>query len=161
MCAERVKGIFICQVLSATILLAPLAEWLKTAAAGRQGQDSASLQTKTNSRGLFCASHRCPLMHVRPLTSSFCLHIHTVFPDVAKLMRRELSPAMNSHTSPPGLISIPFSSSLITILPPLSHLSYSFGIAVWHLAVARHSQADDQRSPITRIYGFISLQLII
>lgn len=60
-------------------------------------------------------------------------------------------------------MSIPFSLFLITLLPPPAfyHLSYSFGIAVWHLALARHSQADDQGPPITRIYGSISLQLII
>lgn len=35
------------------------------------------------------------------------------------------------------------------------------GIAVWHLVLARHSQVDDQRPPLTKIYGSISQQLII
>ncbi len=68
-----------------------------------------------------------------------------------------------TFTFHPGVKSTPFSLFLITLLPPptVYHLSYSFGIAVWHLALARHSPADDQRPPITRIYGSISLQLII
>lgn len=51
-------------------------------------------------------------------------------------------------------------SFLSYLLPFLSSVLL-VGIAVWHLVVARHSQVDDQRPPVTRIYGSISPQLII
>lgn len=147
-----------------------------------RARDSALLQTNKQSY-IFRVTPLCLLMHAWdcwPHRFCLCLRcqlwlhmwvtlkrgVRGAFHSVTKINKNirhwnTFFPAVNSNVQ--SNPRPPFSLFLITLLPPSAfyHLSYSFGIAVWHLALARHSQADDQCPPITRIYGSISPQLII
>lgn len=119
------------------------------------------------------------LMHVLLLPSSFCLSLqHQPQLHMWETLKCECSMMWpNSHVenfvflfslwfmfTSPALLPHQTNEHFfffVSNYPPFCHPSYSFTIAVWHLALARHSQVNDQCPPVTRIYGSISLQLII